>query len=506
MRRTPQRVFCVGFLFLFFAAPTLAQQVSLTILHTNDTHGHLLPFDYPSIASQGSDIAALKTRHDIGGIARRATLVKRLKTEIEAAGSSVWLVDAGDFSEGTLFSTEYHGQADVEAMNAAGYNFSILGNHEFIYSLANLKKLLGLFNYPTLCANVTETATGLPLTQPSLTRQLGPLKIGIFGLVTAEVKDYLAAKDGLSVASEIETARNMVKTLRPEADIVIAITHIGETDDLKIAAAVPEIDVIVGAHSHTRLENGDFVWHSDELKAQSVNGTIIVQDHQRGAELGRLDLLFDKDETGSWHVVRYRARLIPITDEIPEDKTVAAVVDRYWKPVAAKYEQVLGKAEDDFSVSDDDLASYSLVADAVRAGLGVEFDLENIGSVRQPLVKGPITLGDLIGLDPFADTCITFNISGRKLKAILKSHRPAVSGLRYRIERGEVVYAAVGGRRVKDNDVYYGATNSYFAARELKDIKVTDTGKRRFDMLLNYVLAKKSIRPAYDGRRVILGP
>jgi 5'-nucleotidase / UDP-sugar diphosphatase len=173
MRRAPQRVFCVGFLFLFFAAPALAQQVSLTILHTNDTHGHLLPFGYPSIASQGHGVAASKTRHNIGGIARRATLVKRLKTKIEAAGSAVWLVDAGDFSEGTPFSTEYHGQADVEAMNATGYDFSALGNHEFTYSLANLKRLLGFFSYPTLCANVTETATGLPLTRPSITRRLG---------------------------------------------------------------------------------------------------------------------------------------------------------------------------------------------------------------------------------------------------------------------------------------------------------------------------------------------
>jgi 5'-nucleotidase / UDP-sugar diphosphatase len=493
-------------LLLFLAAPAMAQQVSLTILHTNDTHGHLLPFDYPSVASQGSDIAALKTRHNIGGIARRATLVKRLKTEIESRGAAVWLVDAGDFSEGTLFSTEYHGRADVEAMNAAGYNFSILGNHEFTYSLSNLKTLLGLFSYPTLCANVTETATGLPLTQTSATRQLGPLKIGVFGLVTTEVSDYLASKDGLSVASEIETARKMVSTLRREADIIIAISHVGEGKDLKIAAAVPEIDVIVGAHSHTRLETGEFVWHSDALKAESVNGTIIVQDHQRGAELGRLDLLFGKDENGAWHVIRYRARLIPITDEISEDVKVAAIVDRYWKPVAAKYERVIGKAEDDFSANGDDLASYSLVADAVRESLGVDFDLENIGSVRRPLVKGPITLADLIGLDPFENTCITFKISGRKLKDLLKNHRPAVSGLRYRIEHNEVVYATVGGRRVNDKDIYFGATNSYFAAKELKDVKGTDTGKRRFDLLLNYVLAKKSIRPAYDGRRIILGP
>jgi len=506
MRRVPQRFFCAGFLLLFSLATVSAQQVSLTILHTNDTHGHLLPFDYPYIASQGSDIASLNTCRNIGGIARRATLVKKLKAALEAQGTAVWLLDAGDFCEGTPFSTEYQGEADIAAMNAMGYNFSTLGNHEFVYSLSYLKNLLDLFAYPTLCANVTVTATGLPLTQTSTIRQLGPVKIGIFGLVTNEVSDYKASKEGLTIASEVETVRSIVGALKPETDIIIAISHVGITNDRKIAVAVPGIDVIVGGHSHTRLETGEFVWNSEALESESVNGTIIVQGYQHGVELGRLDILFDKDESDAWHIVRYRARLIPITEDIREDPEIAAIVDRYWKPIAARYEQVIGNAEDDFSTYGDDLASYNLVADAVRKALGVEFDLENIGSVRQPLVKGPITRADLVSLDPFENTCVTFKITGHQLRDLLKNHRPAVSGLSYRIERGEVVYAAVGGRPVNDNAIYYGATNSFFAARELKDIKVTDTGKRRFDILMDYVLEKKTIQPAYDGRRVIFGP
>ena len=77
--------------FLLLSSLVLAQQVSLTILHTNDTHGHLLPFSYPSIVPAGSELAGLKVRRDIGGIARRATLVKRLRAELEARGTAVWL-------------------------------------------------------------------------------------------------------------------------------------------------------------------------------------------------------------------------------------------------------------------------------------------------------------------------------------------------------------------------------------------------------------------------------
>ena len=126
-------------LWLGLTSPAPGQQVSLTILHTNDTHGHLLPFSYPNIVPPGSELSRLPARRDIGGIARRATLVKRLRKELEARGTTVWLVDAGDFCDGTPLASEYHGEADVAAMNAAGYDFITLGNHEFNNSLAQLK-------------------------------------------------------------------------------------------------------------------------------------------------------------------------------------------------------------------------------------------------------------------------------------------------------------------------------------------------------------------------------
>lgn len=481
-----------------------AQQVSLTILHTNDTHGHLLPFSYPSVAAPGSEIASLRVRQNIGGIARRATLVKRLRAELEPKGTTVWLVNAGDYSEGTPFSTEYHGEADIAAMNAAGYTFGTIGNHELDNPLSTLKKLLGLFTYPVLCANLTETATGKPLVRESEIRTLGQLKIGIFGVTTREAAGYPAAKEGLTIASEIETARRMANALHREADIVILISHAGEQMDELIAAAAPGIDVIVGGHSHTRLPLGELVWHSDELKPKEVNGTIIVQAYQWGGDLGRLDLLFDKDERGTWHIDRYRARLIPVTPDIPEDGTVAAVVARYWKPIAAHYGEIIGQAAGDFSERGDDLAEYNLVADAVREAFGTEIELENMGGVRAPLIKGNITRANLIDMDPFNNTVVTFKVTGRQLKEILARSRPAVSGIRYRMEDRQLTEVTVGGQPVDDNRVYTGATNSYFAGGALKGIEVTDTGKLRSDVITEHVRKKGTVQPSYDGRRVIV--
>jgi 5'-nucleotidase/UDP-sugar diphosphatase len=495
----------VSLLFIFLPPVLAAQQVSLTILHTNDTHSHLLPFSYPSAVPAGSDIAALKTKRDIGGIARRATLVKRLKADLERSGTTVWLVDAGDFSDGTSFSTEYHGEADITAMNAAGYDFGTLGNHEFNNSLERLKALIAKAGFPLLCANAIETATGKPLVSESAWRDVGPLKIGLFGLLVRDAAGYQAGKEGVTVSDEVAAAQRMVKTLRSKAGIVVAISHAGEILDRKMAQVVPGLDVIIGGHSHSRLPFGDFQWRSEELKDKDVNGTIIVQAHQWGGELGRLDLLFDKDPAGVWHVSRFRARLIPVTSDIPEDESVAAVVDRYWKPIAGRYGEVIGQAADDFGTRGDDMAPYNFVADLVRETTGTELELENTGGIRSGFVKGKITLEDIVSMDPFDNAVVTFKATGRQIREILLKMRPAVSGIRYRLENGRLTEFTIGGQPVADDRVYSGATNSFLAERALKGTESVNTGKIRREVIIDYIRKKGTVKPVYDGRRVVVG-
>ena len=489
---------------LFFAASLPAQQVSLTILHTNDTHGHLLPFSYPADAPAGSQLAELKYRTNIGGIARRATLVKKVRAELAKDGIPVWLVDVGDFSDGTPFSTEYHGEADAAAMSAAGYTFATLGNHEFNQPLARLKSIINMFQYPVLCANAVEKSTGRTLTPASKIQTVGALKIGLFGLVTHEASDYPAAREGVAILGEIETARRMVKELRSQVDIIVVLSHCGEEFDKQLAAAVPDIDVIVGGHSHTRIPTPDLISHTDELKVLDINGTIIVQAHQWGGELGRLDLLFVKDPTGAWHIDRYRERLLPITQDIPEDEKVASVVEKYWKPIALRYGEIIGKATADFAERGDDLTNYNLVADAIRETFATEIDFENMGGVRAPLLKGTITRGDLIDMDPFDNTIVQFSISGTQLKQILLRHHPAVSGISYRIENGLLTKVTVGGKPVLDDHMYTASSNSYFARIALKGIEFKNTEKQRLDVLIDYVRKKGTVSPVFDGRRIII--
>jgi 2',3'-cyclic-nucleotide 2'-phosphodiesterase (5'-nucleotidase family) len=491
------------------ASPTAggAESAALTILHTNDTHGRLLPFRYPANAASTPGFETLPAGVELGGIARRATLVRRIREEQAARDIPVWLVDAGDFTDGTAFTLEYGGKAELEAMAAAGYMLGAIGNHELNRPLAKLRELLASASYPLLCANVFVGNSGETLTTPSLVRQAGALRVGVFGLLTRDAADYPAAREGLRVEDEVATARRMARALRTQADVVVLVSHAGRVVDERIGAAVPEIDVIVGGHSHSRLPSGELIWRGGELSVDDVGGAVLVQAHQWGGELGRLDLLFAKDGAGRWRVTRYRASLIPVTADIPEDPAVAAAVERFWRPIAARYGEVVGHAAGDFAAQGSDQAEYNLVADAMRAALGTRVHLENQGGVRAPLVKGPVTLADIVEMDPFDNSLVTFGVKGHQLRGILEQFAPAVSGLRYRLEGQRLAEATVAGRPLGPSRTYLVSTNSYLArkiAAVHPGLRMRDTGRSRRETLVAYVRAQKTIHPSYDGRRVVL--
>ncbi len=477
------------------------QRVRLTILHTNDTHGHLLPYSYPDTYDPNSDLGKLEFRHNIGGAARRATLVKRIRAQ---KTHQTLLIDAGDICDGTPFSTEYHGDADVAAMNAIGYDLACPGNHEYNNKLAQVHKLISEAKFPYVSANTTEA--GKPLYTPYVIKNIGGAKVAFFGLLTYSAHTYPAAKEGLAMEPPIEVAKRVVPVLRKQADLVVAVTHDGVDEDQQMAREVPGIDVIVGGHSHTLLAQPLFIPSHGSGNPHSVNGTIIVQDFQWAGTLGRLDLLLYRDEQGRWSVERYLGHLIPVTSSVPEDPAVAKVVAGYWQPIAAKYGKVVGTATDDFSEKGVDYAEYNLVADAVREQTGAEFDLENMGGVRAPLTRGPITYGDMVTMDPFGNTVVTFDMTGRNLRKFLLAAHPAVSNIRYLVDGDKLIEATIGGEPILDDRVYHGATNSYFISQPVFKGLVTnvvDTRKDRLSLVLRYLDEHGPIAPLYDGRRIL---
>jgi len=480
----------------------------LTILHTNDVHGHLRPFSYPEIALRDSRITDLPARRDIGGIARRATLAARVRADLAKQGTPVWLVDAGDFYFFSPFSFEYQGLADVIAMNRAGYDFATLGNHEFEDSPAQLRRLIAGARFDFLCANVADSATGRPLTKRFEVRQVGAARVGVFGLVPTSAGQKPAAKDGLAVKDAFTVAPAVVAQLRgPEkADIVVLISHLGVDNDRRLAREVPGIDVIVGGHSHTRLPQGETVGWSGELRPDEVNGTVLVQSGQRGGELGRLDLLLEKNAAGQWRVGRYQASLIPVTSETPDEPAVAAVLDSLWAPYATKYGEVIGTATADFADRGDDAAQINFIADAVRAEFGVEVELENLGGVFHPIVTGPVTRAMLADLDQRQFTIVTFRMRGSELRRFVERSRPVGSGLRYRMFCGKLEDITVGGAPLDDARVYSCAANSSLAGRldGFEVLEQRDTKRLRSDLVIDAIRKARAITPVYDGRRVVI--
>lgn len=278
--------------------------VRVTILHVNDTHGQLL-----GLSADG---------REVGGAARLATAIQTVR-----AGSTahrVFLIDGGDvFSRGDDLAVRTAGAANVPAMNHLGFDLWVLGNGEFYDGLDVLRRRMEELEFPTLSANAT--AGGEPVARPYVIEQAGAARIAFFGL--SVVPDSTEAEVGVEEADPIATAGALVPQLRRQADLVVAVTHIGLPEDLRLAAAVEGIDLILGAHSHSVLQHG--------FRAKGPGGreVLICQagDHYR--YLGQVDVELSPAASGEgYQLAAVSAKLIPIDESVPPDGEMTLLLDK----------------------------------------------------------------------------------------------------------------------------------------------------------------------------------
>lgn len=253
---------------------------TLTILHTNDTHSRIDPFQEGKFKGQG-------------GVARRATLIAQIKQQNPAT----LVLDAGDVLQGTPYFNMFHGSVEFEAMRRMGYDMVAIGNHDFdkgAQRLLFLAKHHGKF--PLVCANLLFSQPGADkLVRPYLIKDVGGWKVGVFGL-GVRFRGLVPAKlhQGVTYASPIPVAQKLVKQLREvhRCDAVIALSHLGyvgfdgEPGDQDLARQVPGIDIIIGGHTHT------FLMRPTQVKAPDGRMTRIYQVGHSGLFLGRIDLSF----------------------------------------------------------------------------------------------------------------------------------------------------------------------------------------------------------------------
>ncbi len=252
-----------------------SESQKLTILHVNDTHSHIDP--------QRS--GAYKGR---GGVIEQAAFVD--ETRVSEGRRNVLLLHAGDYGQGTSYFTELGGDIEIDVMNAMGFDAACLGNHEFDNGIDELARRLKNLKAEVVCANYDFTGTPIEgLVKPYTIVRKGGRKIGIIGLLTdvTKVVDKGNA-DGLVYKDPVPVVKALAEYLDEEkdCDMVICLSHMGYEEDKALAAAVEDVDAIVGGHTHTLLD--------DLQRVQDLDGdeVVVVQNWKWGLNMGCLTVYF----------------------------------------------------------------------------------------------------------------------------------------------------------------------------------------------------------------------
>jgi 5'-nucleotidase/UDP-sugar diphosphatase len=325
----------IALVLLFLPADLFAGQKEITIIHTNDLHSHILGF------SPNLDYRPEMTGGDAtdGGWARVATV---LKQEKEKRNHPVLVLDAGDFLMGSLFHMLAREEAmEFRLMKDMGYDALTLGNHEFDLKPKGLGRILhsaaskggmpaivfsnAVFSRESDRDDALEEAFTRGVVKPYRVLEKGWVKIGIFGIMGKDAAEKSPFASPVTFRDPIETSREMVKILREEekVDVVICLSHSGLreaksiSEDELLAQKVRGIDVIVGGHSHTRLE-----------QPVGIDSTLIVQASAYGKCVGVLDLIYEKGK-----VRQKKYRLVDIDSSIPGDMALQKKIDSFLETI-----------------------------------------------------------------------------------------------------------------------------------------------------------------------------
>lgn len=289
------RAFRLSDQFVEAAAPG---ETVITILHTNDTHSQIDPLP-------ANDRNAGK-----GGVARRATLVKKIRRE----NPNTLLIDAGDVFQGTPYFNFFKGEVEYKAMSAIGYDVGTLGNHEFDNGVDDLAAALKFANFDIVSANYDVKGTPLEsFVKPYVVKTVGGIRVGLFGLGISAVGLIAPANfKGITYIDPVVAARDAVKALRGKENcsLVVAMSHLGyferpkqgSVGDSQLAAQVDGIDFIASGHTHTFMKEP--VMQKQPCGAE----TMIFQVGKSGINLGRVDFTFQWGK-----VIAKSGRLVDLT-------------------------------------------------------------------------------------------------------------------------------------------------------------------------------------------------
>lgn len=426
----------VGLGLVLFALVANAQPLTtLTLLETSDLHGHLYPWDF------------FGQREAPQGLAVVAAIVRQER----AADPELLLLDAGDVLQGSPLIDFYHKRRPTEpnpmavVMNALKYDAITLGNHDFNYGQEALEKFIGECEFPVLSANIRQE-DGREKYTPYLLREVKGVQVGLLGLTTVgiplwERPEHIA---GLRFDDAVETARAYVPRLRQAgATVIVALCHSGphvEPDDtsregawqtdyhtwidrgyadvpqqnfiLKLAEAVPEIDVILAGHAHATIPEA------------RVNGVLIVEPGRWGRGVSKVTLTVGAEG----RVVDKRGEFLSAEGWTP-DPDILDLARPYQEAALAYVNSRIGTAAGHFPGGyearwrDGPLADFINAVQlemAREAGYPADLSLTAIFNNTGEFRPGPLTLADVYGVYPYENTLYVIEVTGSILRRALE--------------------------------------------------------------------------------------
>ncbi|EHB9199284.1 bifunctional UDP-sugar hydrolase/5'-nucleotidase [Salmonella enterica subsp. enterica serovar Infantis] len=467
----------------------------ITILHTNDHHGHFWRSEYGEY-----------------GLAAQKTLVDSIRKEVAQEGGSVLLLSGGDINTGVPESDLQDAEPDFRGMNLIGYDAMAVGNHEFDNPLTVLRQQEKWAKFPFLSANIYQKSTGERLFKPwaIFTRQ--DIKIAVIGLTTDDT-----AKIGnpeyftdIEFRKPAEEAKVVIQELNmnEKPDVIIATTHMGHYDngdhgsnapgDVEMARSLPagSLAMIVGGHSQ------DPVCMASENKKQvnyvpgtpcapdKQNGIWIVQAHEWGKYVGRADFEF---RNGEMKMVNYQ--LIPVnlkkkvtwdngkservlyTPEIAENPQMLSLLTPFQNKGKAQLEVKIGSVNGLFEGDrskvrfvQTNMGRVILAAQIARTG--ADFGVMSGGGIRDSIEAGDITYKSVLKVQPFGNIVVYADMSGKEVVDYLTAVAqmkpdsgayPQFANVSFVAKEGKLTELKIKGEPVDPAKTYRMATLSFNA-------------------------------------------
>ncbi|HEU4610747.1 MAG TPA: bifunctional UDP-sugar hydrolase/5'-nucleotidase [Kofleriaceae bacterium] len=431
----------------------VGQDIRLTIIHTSDIHSRLFPYNFvPNTFDQ--DYGLLPANAPFGGIARIATLVKRIRRD---SNRSLWL-DSGDAFQGAPVFNMFKGEAEMRALSLAGMDAEVLGNHEFDLGATNLYEKIDTWSqFPHLAANYawddspTKSRSLRDVVQPYQIFDVDGLRVAVVGMGNEDTLSSIYEGGNSLGFRPIENTvalEQWTRFLRPQVDLIVVVSHVGLDADEGLTASevedqnvtVPGVDLILGGHLHIvtnppkLLPNDD---GSEYCKSHDCQ-TLLVHSGAFAKYVGRLDLVVhvgtdNSDPEKRSRIVSFAYKNIPVDSTIPEDADVANLM---W-PYSVKLNQEIDLngvfawvapggtsgtekiLRNDQGGGDSQLGNLVARSMQVQQGVDAEFAITNSLGIRADFERGALTNEQMFNVFPFENSITVMYLSGQEVQDTL---------------------------------------------------------------------------------------